>query len=63
MASIDELEPEYLSFIEKKNYGTPKVFAKPHEYEDLKAYCEGWYKILIFETFNASHLIHINDIN
>ena len=42
MASINELEPEFIEFIQTQNYGTPKAFAKPHDYEDLKAYYEGF---------------------
>ena len=41
MASISDLEPEFVEFIQTQNYGTPKAFAKPHDYEDLKAYYEG----------------------
>ena len=46
MASISDLEPEFVEFIQTQNYGTPKAFAKPHDYEDLKAYYEGLSGIL-----------------
>ena len=40
MSRIEELEPEYLDFIKRKEqtYGTPIVFTKPHEFDKLKAY-------------------------
>ena len=42
MSRIDELEPEYLHFIKRKEniYGTPIVYTKPHEFDKLKAYVE-----------------------
>ena len=42
MSRIEELEPEYLQFIKRKEhiYGTPIVFTKPHEFDKLKAYVE-----------------------
>ena len=46
MSQISQLEPEYLGFIREQKYGTPKVFTKPHEYEELKAYFAGHGKFL-----------------
>ena len=39
--NISELEPEYLEFIKKQKYGTPKAFTKAHSYEELEAYFAG----------------------
>ena len=46
MSQITQLEPEYLGFIREQKYGTPKVFTKPHEYEELKANFAGHGKFL-----------------
>ena len=54
MSRIEELEPEYLDFIKRKEqtYGTPIVFTKPHSFDKLKAYIEAINDSWRYEAIN-----------